>query len=54
MSVIFGFLNEERQRKVKAMLSTSIKTSIGVKAGVYNEQTWALMNLNDTNLLLNL
>ena len=54
MAVIFGFLNNEKQKKVKAMLTTSIKTSIGAKAGVYNEQTWALMNVNETNLLLKL
>ena len=34
------------------MITTSLKRSIGTQMNMYNKGTMALMNINDTNLLL--
>ena len=52
MSVVYGFLTRTKQKMIKAMITTSIKRSIGTAENVYNDVTLALMNLSDIDLLL--
>ena len=52
MTVVYGFLNRTNRRTINAMITTSLNRSIGVASNMYNDATLAIMNINDTGLML--